>query len=465
MSIDLSKPLDRPDPAVAPLLEDLQGNILVGHGRDHTAHLFLRFDSDNIEKGKEWISSFATQCITSALKQFHELDDFRRHGLEGSLFANFFLAYKGYEALGIPPPEPRDSKLVAGMKASQEELNDPAYTEWEAGYRHEIHASILLAHNNEQVLRDRLHCILAELREFADIVTGETGQVMRNENGNIIEHFGFADGRSQPLSVSEEYETEREREPLGNTAGSQSQLKYDPRAPADLLLVPDSNGEHSWSCGSYFVFRKLEQNVRGFREAEHKLAESLKRDNELVAAQIIGRFRDGTPLVAQQEDGLTDIIPNNFNYEDDPDGDLCPLHAHIRKLNPRNGKEEDRHRRIARRGITYDSRRKQSRGGSQSEKLPTHGVGLLFMCFQSNIAEQFEYIQKEWANKEDYPGPGAGLDPIVGRLKEGGEPLAQRWPTGQGNRRRHSFLFNNYVRLKGGEYFFAPSISALKNCQ
>src|SRR5437867_3622811 len=146
MAVDLSRPIDRKSLSVAPLLEDLQGNILRGHGRDHTVHLFLKLRPEAVSDAKEWIKDFAAQYVTSAKKQFEEMDDFRRFRIIGSLFANFFLTHKGYEILGIPAPQ--DPKFVAGMKASRADLADPAPEGWEEGYRGEIHAAILLAHDD-----------------------------------------------------------------------------------------------------------------------------------------------------------------------------------------------------------------------------------------------------------------------------------------------------------------------------
>src|SRR5262245_54766605 len=145
----LKNPIDRKSRAIAPLLKNLQGNILKGHGRDHTIHLFLRLRSTPgaLSKAKKWIKKFAKERVTTAKKQFEEMDDFHNFKIIGGLFANFLLTHKGYEILGVPSP--RDRRFVAGMKASRADLADPDPTEWEEGYRGEIHASILLAHDDE----------------------------------------------------------------------------------------------------------------------------------------------------------------------------------------------------------------------------------------------------------------------------------------------------------------------------
>jgi deferrochelatase/peroxidase EfeB len=160
-----------------------------------------------------------------------------------------------------------------------------------------------------------------------------------------------------------------------------------------------------------------------------------------------------------------DPIPNNFNYQPDLTGLRCPLHAHIRKMNPRGEAEaeiesEERQHRIARRGITYGERYDGLQDRPAVGELPSKNVGLLFMCFQSNIENQFEFLQKRWANRKDLPRADSFIDPVIGQHHA---PEDQRWSVAWGDANKVSFSFHGFVKLKGGEYFFAPSISALKN--
>ena len=80
-----------------------------------------------------------------------------------------------------------------------------------------------------------------------------------------IEPFGYADGISQPLFLKEEIDKAKQ----GGTD------RWDPSAPLDLVLVKDPNGEGEDSYGSFFVFRKLEQDVAGFQQRVAELAEEL----------------------------------------------------------------------------------------------------------------------------------------------------------------------------------------------
>ncbi len=227
------------------------------------------------------------------------------------------------------------------------------------------------------------------------------------------------------------------------------------------MLVPDPYGREGCDSGSYLVFRKLEQNVRAFKRCGYNLARALGltgKDAERAGALAVGRFEDGTPVVLQPTDGWP---TNSFTYAKDPHGAKCPLQAHIRKVNPR----QQGIPRIVRRGITYGEREKGPKDNPSLAELPIDGVGLLFMCYQKNIAKQFEFLQYALANNPRFPGKQEpGIDTLIGQ--PGGSGVGQHtWPAQWKDRHeRHTpFDFHGFVTLKGGEYFFAPSIYFLKN--
>ena len=225
--------------------------------------------------------------------------------------------------------------------------------------------------------------------------------------------------------------------------------KWDPVASLNLVLREEPGGEGHH--GSFLVFRKLEQNVRGFHQALTDLAGVLGCDREKAGAMAVGRFRDGSPIVPPQQPEA-----NNFNYkEQDPEGQVCPFHAHIRKTNPRGdspiGLEGERAFRIARRGITYGDRPDLVPGTNTLP--PQAGIGLLFMSFQAGL-DQFA-IQQEGADSNDFARPGVGVDAVYGNNST---PVPQQWPSGSDKK----FTIANFVTLKGGEYFFAPSLAFLR---
>ena len=234
-----------------------------------------------------------------------------------------------------------------------------------------------------------------------------------------------------------------------------------------MVLVPDPHGGDPNAFGSYLVFRKLEQNIREFARAKQILADELGlSDTSVAGALMIGRFEDGTPIVHGVVPGTNGAVPtNNFNFESDRSGASCPFQAHIRKINPRGTGQgaidvEAKHR-IVRRGIPYGEKVPV---GQDIDALPSAGRGLLFMCYQQSIRNQFEFLQSQWASKEDFPTVGSGIDPIIGQLET---PQAQRWPTkiATTNAPTKEVLMRGFVTLRGGEYFFSPSISFLSRIE
>jgi Dyp-type peroxidase family len=448
------------------LLNDLQANILKGHGRDHTQNVFLKFDTAQGAAVKAWIHSLAPQ-LTSASKQLHDAANFQLMQQSGETIVLFYLSALGYDALNVPAADrPTDPSFRAGMKAHGAALHDPAPATWDAPFRDDVHALLLVGDDSAAVVAGTVAKLTAALPTSVTVLGVETGNAFKNKNGDGMEHFGYVDGRSQPLLLVEDTQKERLTKD-----GIQT---WDPAFPLQQVLTPDPGGAPE-SMGSYFVFRKLEQNVKGFKDREDLLAAALSLtgdDAERAGAMMVGRFEDGTPVVLQSADGMHNPVPNSFNYFDDPDGTKCPFHAHIRKSNPRGESvgafaqtiDEERSHIMARRGITFGDRKVNAVGkGIEFADQPTGGVGLLFMAYQSNVGNQFEFTQVNWVNNGGFVKAGTGVDPVIGQGNPGGQASPVRWGGPAEENEFRKFDFRGFVTLKGGEYFFAPSIGALKN--
>lgn len=474
---------------VEDLLDEIQGNILKSHGRNHAVHLFLKFTCDEVT-AKQWISSFAHKYVTSALAQAEETKLYRQNkDVPGKIFANFFLTYPGYVYLGYENDQVPDGKsFQKGMKHPdiQEELGDDV-NQWEQGFKNEIHALILIASDkiagsrskeakllerkNQNLLRkqpalltEKAEKIRQQLNGIAEIVHEEIGYVLRSpDTGAEVEHFGFRDGVSQPLFFKRDIDQERENSDFS---------KWDPRAPLSLVLHKDPLGKKEESYGSFFVYRKLEQNVKAWEQDINNLAQKLKgsepADPSLAGAYTMGRFQDGTPVVLQKTLSRKKPEENNFNYIDDLQGFKCPFQAHARKVNPRGdierlaapdvSLEKEKMNRIVRRGINY---------GSLPSEKPEKDAGLLFMCFQANLENQFNLMQNKWAKNPNFVKEKTGTDVVIGVEKrdEQGKDVKEtyKWPTKWGESEQTEVDFSHWVTMKGGEYFFAPSMSFLKS--
>src|SRR5690606_23490485 len=114
---------------------------------------------------------------------------------------------------------------------------------------------------------------------------------------------------------------------------------------------------------------------------------------------------------------------------------------------------------MARRGIPFGLRHVDTELDPCPHQMPEGGVGLLFMSFQASIVDQFEFVQKAFCNTPSFPVPDTGLDPIIGQA---GNPKFGRdyqFPAHYGQTSPAiPGTFEPFVHMRGGEYFFAPSI-------
>ncbi|UXI02153.1 Dyp-type peroxidase [Photobacterium sp. TY1-4] len=466
------------DPNFRAVFHNLQGNILKGHGREHSRHLFFALRGD-ARQNRQAIRQLAEK-VTSALDQHQQQMSFKQTG-QAHLFVNLMLSAGGYQQLDIDPQDwPDDPAFRAGMKDLQtpfdtlprgdhtptaNPLNDDI-RQWETGFQGRIDGMLLLAlggvdaEHAEQVLEAEIQALQHTCGDTLDIVLIQRGHVMRNDKGQVIEHFGFVDGVSNPKFLFSD---------LNEEFRNGGYSRNDPSAPLNLVLTKDPGGDAD-SYGSYVVYRKLQQNIKGFWDHLTLLANHLSEtsptqvDAEYAGALCVGRFKDGTPISEQGNDGWSNLF-NNFNYDEDVDGLRCPLHAHTRKTNPRGDTVRqfnspptiERSRRIVRRGISY----------GDTELNPTQewtDAGLLFLCLQASIVDQFIFMQHTWCNNAGFVRQGTGIDPLVGQSPADTAPAPQQWRAKWSNPNADTteFSFAGFVRNRGGEYFFMPSLDFLR---
>jgi Dyp-type peroxidase family len=300
-------------------------------------------------------------------------------------------------------------------------------------------------------VRDRRREILRRLSGSARVLGEERGRPVVDGRG--IEHFGYVDGRSQPLFLTEDVNDER--------ATKDGTTVWDPAFPLGQVLVPEPAAPRPITrFGSYLVFRKLEQNVRLFKSQEEGLARQLGlgSEHERAGAMLVGRFEDGTPVTLQGRDGADSPVMNDFTYASDPHGLKCPHYAHVRKVNPRHATVVGRRHLMARRGQTYGVRTDDVEGeDTPLRDRPTGDVGLLFMAFNASVGRQFEHTQKRLANHADATSPA---DPVIGQ----GPRRRLRSPTEWGGTKtKATDPIQQAVTMKGGEYFFMPSLPFLRS--
>ncbi len=454
MSINLSKPLD--DTVISNIekhfLRGLQANILKGHGREHVALLFLQIQ--DVSGAQAFLHAYP---VTDAYTQLRETRAFKETRTPGGVVRLVFVTRAGLDVLGHGAAFAGFEAFSNGMANDTAVLDAGTTVSWQAQLKQPAHVLLLVAYHDELVLARIVGKLVEDLAAddapFRTLLVQE-GRAYKNSDGEGIEHFGYVDGRSQPLMVKSDIAREASTGGIG---------QHDPSAPLGQFVLADPlDGD---GFGSFFVFRKLEQDVAGFKAAEAHLAGTLSLggdDRERAGAQIVGRFEDGTPLtMANAEGGVP--VRNDFNYGADADASRCPFQGHIRKTHPRGsspgGPAFDNTVQMARRGITYGHRLQDPDTKALIDQ-PNDGVGLLFMSYQASIERQFHFMQTQWANNEGFPSAGVGIDPVIGQVGT----QEQHWFATFGSTASpQSEHVGGFVKLKGGDYFYAPSVGGLKS--
>lgn len=444
-----------------PLLNNLQANILRPHGRNNVRHVFIAFTA-GASAARAWLKASATK-ITTARQQYDQIKAREANpGFDGGTVFGLYLSAAGYRALDLDPDE-LGSTFERGMKNRGK---DPEPATWEAPFQREIHAMVAVADTSFTVANEQAQAVAASLAGVGEVLLVQEGTTLRRPTTpgktEPVEHFGYFDGISNPIFTARDLEREKETMKIGD--------EWDPTAKMVRVLRDDPFTNVEDAFGSFLVYRKLHQDIGLFEQRLTALAGQIPMSEELTGAMLVGRFKDGTPVVAKSAPIGDFSVTNDFNYFVEKANFKCPAHAHIRKVNPRERVPvpdllgEGRKRRITRRGIPYG----KPVPGLVEASIPSDpnrsaDRGLLFLCFQANIKTQFEFIQRDWVDEPNFPnvvGSSTGYDPLIGQDSDDG----QRWPKewGNSNAGRERISFQSAVTLKGGEYFFAPSIAFLE---
>ena len=364
-------------------------------------------------------------------------------------------------------------------------LHDPPRSDWLNEFVSDrIDGVFLITGPDKRLVRFHSTELLRLLGTSIKIVYSEIGNTRPGAQRGF-EHFGYRDGISQPGIRGL---TRRSRPATAPDQGLPGQdlispgefvFGYPGQDPSDKVKPgPPPRMAAPWMCnGSYMVFRRLEQKVPEFRNFVADRAARLGMEPDLLGARMFGRWKSGAPLeLAPLYDNAalgSDAKRNNdFDYGDDPFQRRCPYAAHIRKAYPRDdapgGEAEAQTHRILRAGITFGPEI------APGETATAHSRGLMFVCYQTSIERQFEYIQRRHADDPDFvsgkvrPSGGApvtpGFDPIIGQAAdEGAREMDEPYPNyPAGNRRTKLELPKQFVVLTAAGYFFMPSISALR---
>lgn len=347
----------------------------------------------------------------------------------------------------------------------------------------------------------------------AKIILDEKGMPTANE------HFGYRDGISDPVFEGVPYDADlingrgKQMEdgswaPLATgefLLGHIDEAKEYPPAPDPILLSRN---------GTYMVYRKLHENVGTFESYLEEHGKKFAGGKELLAAKFVGRWRDnGAPLVkakdaeekakfdaeynsavknwevAKEENNLAeekkyemeiDKLLSDFTYDDDMSGAKCPFSSHIRRINPRASLEMisdpkktgtlkisknafdtpgalSNRRRLLRRGLPY---------GQVKDRTSDKGNhGIIIMMVNADINRQFEFVQQQWINYGNDFRAGSDKEIILGNHSANEKFPSKAVLQVDPNSDDAPYILSKiprFVETRGGDYFFIPSMSALR---
>ena len=369
------------------------------------------------------------------------------------------ISYAGLKSLGVPedslqsfPQAFREGMAARARQLGDLGVNDPK--NWDAAYgKGEVHIGVQAYSDSEE---DRRR-ILGIAREQLDglSVTILAMQDFGAQPGDR-NSLGYKDGIDQPaIEGSGVAQLPGQGKPI---KAGEFILGYPGETGVPLPMPqPDVLGRN----GTYVGFRKYQSRVGAFNRflQAHGNTEA---ERELLAAKLVGRWRSGAPLVlAPEVDNPAlgaDLQRNNdFNYANDPRGRQAPFGCHIRRMNPRDTKltrlTDVKLHRLIRRGATYGPPYDPNALSEADDEVPR---GAIFLFISAKAMATIEFLQQEWINDGNFIGIGDERDPIIGLQEEGAAFTIPNEPV-----RRRVRGIETFNVLRGGEYFFMPSIRAL----
>jgi deferrochelatase/peroxidase EfeB len=500
-------------------LWDIQGNVVRPYGRfGFPVARYLLLNVRDGRLGREWLAGLIPRITTSAT-----WGDGPQGVPRPMATLNIAINHAGFVALDLPQASLNSfpHEFTMGMRKRKDIIGDDGPSSpdhwdpvWRSGGADKaVHVLLTLNAQTPAAMATQYDTILQTLAASQGAVAlleghlGANGQELPFQEGHLLmedgkptpkEHFGYTDGIGDPYFdgiADPRYRVEGRGkqmedgtwQPLATgefLLGHIDEAKEYPLAPQPVLFSRN---------GTYMVYRKLHQNVASFDALLQREGANYPGGPELLAAKFVGRWRDnGAPLVsapdaqskqawdaqfAQASPEQRDAMLSDFSYDDDMSGARCPMSAHIRRLNPRASLEIKagvcpgefvrnkgafdtpgglaNRRRILRRGLAYgDSTDRGSDAGD-------HGV--IMMMLNANIGRQYEFIQQQWVNygndfreandKEVLLGNHNAFDPTC--VIHAADPSGDVPPR---------FVRNipRLVETRGGDYFFVPSLTALR---
>jgi deferrochelatase/peroxidase EfeB len=486
--------------------ETLQGNILRGYKHKLVRYLILEVGdraaarrflaaaaaggsadvppiTGESKSGKKWHREPADNATPKAARNPRPKTCF-----------NVGLTWEGLKALGVStkdlttfPTEFKEGMTRRAMKLG--DFGDSAPTHWPPPFDQ---------HERVHVIASIYADTLEDIEPVAALV-GRAFTVLGVRDGRNLKDnkvfFGYRDSISQPrfehVADSGQTNTTEPIDPLGTVLLGHptllSSLRYRVPQPNVLgrdgafnafrVLAQDCAGFEAWLdaaastlldhpklsnfldpnykkwVGSFVTERTLNRLQKLFGERAHEAA-ALR---ETVAAQLVGRWRNGVPLELSPDEPLPGdgVSLTNFDYNE---VSRCPAGAHLRRCNPRTGPIVQRiandTRRLVRRGMSYGP-------DFDPDNPDQEERGLLGNFIGASLGAQFEAVMCDWLNLglQD-PDITGSNDPLLGANtpETSWFDLLTRV---EGDTIR-IYGLPRFVKARGGAYTFLPSLPALR---
>jgi len=494
-------------------LTDIQGNLLRSYGRASfpiARYVFVNFRDG--ARAREFIGKVASR-VTTAVSWGEGPDPVQKpmHTL------NVAFTYAGLKALELPRASliGFPMEFVMGMRPRADILGDDRRSApefWDPIWRNsrhrdrdkDVHAWLAINAQNAGALHDGYTQLLQLVYDSGggvQVLTGHRGSGDREnlayqevhvlfEDGKLSrkEHFGYTDGIGDPVFEGMPCKPERvvgrgkqmkdgSWAPLATgefILGHRDEAQEYPVAPSPQLLARN---------GTFMVYRKLHENVGSFNRLLDEEGAKYPGGKELLAAKFVGRWRDnGAPIVsapdadskAAWDDRFSRASPldrdrmlSGFTFDDDMHGAKCPFSSHLRRINPRASLEFTKgafdtpgalsnRRRVLRRGLPYGEVSDPSRDDGE------HGI--IIMMLNASISRQFEFVQQQWVNYGNDFHAANDKEIILGNHGDDDAPsraVIQVDPDSD----EAPYILRKIPRLvetRGGDYFFVPSLTALR---
>lgn len=479
---------------------DLQGLVARSFARlKHASYVPFALGPEPAAS-RAWVGALAER-ITPATRRSHQV-------LEDGEALNVAFTRSGFERLGLSQDaiatfsrEFQEGMATEHRKRVLGDLDeaDPAHWRWGGPANPHLDGMLFVFAEDPERLQAMLRAEAGRGDEHGVALGAPLGTVMLAADK---EHFGFHDGLAQPriggLSALESVARSREPEiPAGevilgytNAYGKLPDSPHVPDAGAAREILPEAAPDPDdpyrrirrdlGRNGSYMVIRQLEQDVKAFWRFLDARSGGDPERRKWLGAKMVGRWPNGAPLVLHPEKEPPEFdrsSANDFLYTEDLQGERCPVGAHVRRTNPRDGMQPspaesllvaDRHR-LLRRGRAYGPPLAESLDPSemlQAEDPAAGERGLHFICFNSDIVRQFEFVQNTWVNSMKFDGLYSDPDPLIAPHVD---PTRARAPeqvsafTVQQCPVRHRERgLPRAVWMRGGAYLFMPGRRALR---